>query len=54
MAVDEWTDRDSFQALMGTSEAEIGPFLLDAGVTAPPEVTVWGPVQIDDVFGWGA
>ncbi len=54
MAVDEWPDAASFQAFMGGAEAEIGPFMEAAGVTSPPEVTVWDQVDIDDVFGWGA
>ena len=54
MAVDEWPDAASFQAFMGAAEAEIGPFMAAAGVSTPPDVTVWDHVAIDDVFGWGA
>jgi heme-degrading monooxygenase HmoA len=54
MAVDEWPNAESFQAFMGAAEAEIGPFMGAAGVSSPPEVTVWGHVEIDDGFGWGA
>lgn len=54
MAVDEWPDADSFQAFFAAAEPDIGPLMADAGVTTPPEVTVWGRVDIGDVFGWGA
>jgi hypothetical protein len=53
MAVDEWPDAESFQAFFAASESDIGPVMAAAGVTSPPEVTVWNRVDIDDVFGWG-
>ena len=54
MAVDEWPDAESFQAFFDAAGADIGPLMAAVGVTAPPEVKVWGHVDIDDVFGWGA
>jgi hypothetical protein len=54
MAVDEWPDAESFQAFMGEAESEIGPVMGAAGVSSPPDVTVWAQVRIDDAFGWGA
>jgi hypothetical protein len=54
MAVDEWPDAESFQAFFSEAGPEIGPFMAAVGVTAEPEVKVWGHVDIDDVFGWGA
>jgi len=54
MAVDEWPDAESFEAFMGEAEAEIGPVMGAAGVSSPPDVTVWAHVRIDDEFGWGA
>jgi hypothetical protein len=54
MAVDEWPDAASFEGFYGSAEGDIGPIMAGAGVTTPPEVTVWGQVAIDDVFGWGA
>jgi hypothetical protein len=53
MAIDEWPDAESFQAFFDEAGPEIGPFMADAGVTEPPESTVWGPVAIGDAFGWG-
>ena len=54
MAVDEWPDAESFQAFFADAGADIMPFMTAVGVTSQPEVTVWGHVDIDDVFGWGA
>lgn len=54
MAVDEWPDPESFQAFFSEIGPEIGPFMAAAGVSGQPEVKVWGQVDIDDVFGWGA
>lgn len=54
MAVDEWPDAESFQAFFDAGGADIGPFMQAAGVAGAPEVTVWRPVDIDDVVGWGA
>jgi hypothetical protein len=53
MAVDEWPDAASFQAFFDEAGPEIGPFMAAAGVTEPPESTVWGHVAIDDLYGWG-
>jgi hypothetical protein len=54
MAVDEWPDAESFQAFFDAAQSDIGPLMEAAGVAAPPDVTVWRPVDIDDTFGWGA
>ena len=54
LAVDEWPTAESFQTFFDTAGPEIGPLMEAAGATAPPEVTVWGHVEIDDAVGWGA
>lgn len=54
MAVDEWPDAESFQSFFAEAGPEIGPLMAAVGVTSEPEVKVWGQVDIDDVFGWGA
>jgi hypothetical protein len=54
MAVDEWPAAENFQAFFAAAGPRIGPFMAAAGVTEPPEVTVWGAVAIGDTFGWGA
>lgn len=54
MSVEEWPDAESFQAFFAEAGPDIGPFMAAAGVTSEPEVKLWDPVAIDDVFGWGA
>lgn len=54
MAVDEWPDAESFHSFFEEAGADIGPFMEAAGVTSPPEVTVWSKIEIDDTYGWGA
>ena len=54
MAVDEWPDAASFHAFFEAGGPDIGPLMDAAGVTSPPEVTIWDQVDIDDDFGWGA
>lgn len=52
MSVDEWPDPHGFYEFYGLAAHEIVPFMNVCGVTGPPEVMVWGPVAIDDAFGW--
>jgi hypothetical protein len=54
MAVDEWPDPDSFHAFFNEAQAEIGPLMQAAGVSAPPDVTFWRTLDIGDAVGWGA
>jgi hypothetical protein len=54
MAVDEWPDRDSFNAFFNEAQPEIGPLMQAAGVTSPPDVTFWRPLHLGDEVGWGA
>ena len=54
MAVDEWPDAESFQSFFEEAQPDIAPLMQAVGVTSPPEVTVWRPLDIDDAFGWGA
>jgi hypothetical protein len=54
MAIDEWPDADSFNAFFDEAQPEIGPFMQSAGVTSPPEATVWRTLDIGDAVGWDA
>jgi len=54
MAIDEWPDAESFQAFFDEAQPDIGPIMQAAGVTSPPQVTVWRHVEINDTVGWGA
>jgi hypothetical protein len=54
MAVDEWPDGESFHAFFDGPEAQpdIGTIMQAAGVTAPPEATVWQKLNVADEYGW--
>ena len=54
MAVDEWPDGESFDAFFNSEEAapDIGTIMQAAGVSAPPEATVWRKLEVDDEYGW--
>jgi heme-degrading monooxygenase HmoA len=54
MVVDEWPDRESFQAFFEAEQGEIGPMMQEAGVTSEPEVTFWRKLETGDDVGWGA
>jgi hypothetical protein len=54
LAVDEWPDAESFQRFFEDAGPDIGPVLEAAGVTAPPDITYWSGVEINDTYGWGA
>jgi quinol monooxygenase YgiN len=54
MAIDEWPDGDSFKAFFEGPEAQddIGSLMQAAGVSSPPETTVWRKLEIGDEYGW--
>ena len=54
MVIDEWPDADSFKAFFEGEEAQpdIGTIMQAAGVSAPPEPTVWRKLDIGDEYGW--
>jgi heme-degrading monooxygenase HmoA len=54
MVVDEWPDRESFQAFFEGSQDQIGSVMSDAGVTEEPEITFWRKLETNDEIGWGA
>ena len=54
LALDEWPDAESFQAFFEQAQADVGPVMQAAGVSSPPEATVWRSLDIDDVVGWGS
>ena len=45
MAIDQWPDAESFHAFFAEAQAEIGPLMEAAGVTAPPEAKTWSPLE---------
>lgn len=54
MAVDEWPDRQSFEAFFQEQEAAIRPIMEAARVTGQPEPTFWDELDTGDAYGWGA
>jgi hypothetical protein len=54
MAIDEWPDGESFHAFFDEAQPDIGPVMQGAGVTSPPDVTVWRKLETNDDVGWNA
>jgi hypothetical protein len=54
MAIDEWPDAESFPAFFDEAQAHIAPLMEAAGVSSPPQVSVWRALDVPDAFGWGA
>jgi hypothetical protein len=54
MAVDEWPDAESFQTFFDEAQPDIGPVMEAAGVTSPPNVTIWRTLETNDAVGWNA
>ena len=50
LVVDEWETAEGFQAFFKEAEAEIGPMMAAAGMTAPPEVTFWRKLDSHDDY----
>ena len=50
LVVDEWPDEASFQAFFDASP-EIGGIMAAAGVTTPPTIEFWRPLEVDDSIG---
>jgi quinol monooxygenase YgiN len=54
MVLDEWPDRQSFEAFFHEKSSEILPMFEAAGVTGQPEPMYWQELQTSDKYGWGA
>jgi hypothetical protein len=50
LVVDEWPDEETFHAFFDTS-ADIADIMEQAGVTTPPEITVWRKLAVNDDIG---
>jgi heme-degrading monooxygenase HmoA len=50
LVVDEWPDQDSFQRFFDASP-EIMQMMDKAGVTAPPQIDFWRPLDTNDSVG---
>ncbi len=54
IAIDEWPDAESFERFFEAAGPDIGPVMESAGVTSPPDVTVWHKLDTGDDVGWDA
>jgi heme-degrading monooxygenase HmoA len=54
MVVDEWPDRESFEAFFAAASGEIQPLMQKVGVTGEPDITFWHKLESHDEVGWGA
>lgn len=54
MVLDEWPDRQSFEAFFAEQEAEIRPMMEAVHATGQPEPAFWEELKTDDAYGWGA
>lgn len=54
LILDEWPDRQSFEAFFAQERELITRLMGEVGVTAAPEVTFWRELDTHDAVGWGA
>ncbi len=51
LVIDEWPDAASFQKFFEEQQPTIGPLMQEAGVTSPPEVSIWRKLETHDEIG---
>ena len=54
LIVDEWPDRESFEAFAKEQAPQIEPMIKAASGTEVSEPTYWRELTTYDAFGWGA
>jgi hypothetical protein len=54
LVIDEWPDRQSFEAFFAEKQADIMPIMEAVGATGQPEATFWHELATGDAYGWGA
>jgi heme-degrading monooxygenase HmoA len=54
LIVDEWPDRESFEAFEKEQAPQIEPMFKAASLTDASEPTYWRELTTYDAFGWGA
>lgn len=54
LVVDEWPDRQSFEAFFQEQQADLRPMFEAAGVTQEPTAMCWQQLSTGDASGWGA
>jgi heme-degrading monooxygenase HmoA len=54
LVLDEWPDRQSFEAFFSEQESAIRPMLESTHATGQPEPAFWEELATGDAYGWGA
>jgi hypothetical protein len=54
LVVDEWPDRQSFEAFFQEQRPDLGPMFEAAKVTGEPTAMFWQQLSTGDAYGWGA
>ena len=54
LVLDEWPDRQSFEAFFREQQSEIRPMFEAGGVTSEPQPRFWHELDTADAYGWGA
>ena len=53
LVLDEWPDRQSFEAFFQEVESEVRPMFEAAQATSEPAPMFWKELTTGDAFGWG-
>ena len=54
LVLDEWPDRESFEAFFREQESQIAPMFEAVRATNNPDPTFWQVLETHDKFGWNA
>lgn len=54
LVLDEWPDRESFEAFFQEQQEAIQPVMAGARVTGEPQPEFWHELRTGDAYGWGA
>lgn len=54
LVLDEWPDRQSFEAFFAEQQSAIQPMLEASKGTGEPKATFWQELATGDAVGWGA
>lgn len=54
LVLDEWPDRQSFEAFFSDQQSQIMPMMQSAGAAGQPQPEFWHELKTGDAYGWGA
>lgn len=54
LVLDEWPDRQSFEAFFAEQQPQIMPMVEAVRATGQPEPTFWEELKTGDAYGWDA